>query len=134
MYRSELQLKRAADVATVLNFVIVFMGIFGMVTFTLNKRMKEIAVRKVLGARIRHITFLFIKDYAWLIVLANAIAWPLTYLAVDQWLAGHAYRINQDAGLYVAVAVVVFASACSLITVLCVRAGRANPVDSLRDE
>ncbi|MFC3196081.1 FtsX-like permease family protein [Parapedobacter deserti] len=134
LYRSEMQLKRAADVATVLNFVIVFMGIFGMVTFTLNKRMKEIAVRKVLGARIRHITLLFIKDYAWLIVLATAIAWPLTYLAADKWLASYAYRINQDAGLYIAVAVIIFAAACSLITVLCVRAGRANPVDSLRDE
>lgn len=134
LYRSELQLKRAADVATALNFVIVFLGIFGMVTFTLNKRTKEIAVRKVLGAEIRHITMLFIKDYAWLILLANIIAWPVTYLIIDKWLEGYAYRINQDFGPYIAVAVFIFVAACSLITLLCVKASRANPVDSLRDD
>lgn len=134
LYQSELQLKRAADMATALNFVIVFLGIFGMVTFTLNKRMKEIAVRKVLGAQIRHITLLFIKDYAWLIILANVIAWPLTFLVIDKWLDGYAYRINQDIWVYLTVAIAVFSAACLLITSLCVKASRTNPVDSLKDE
>ena len=75
LYRSELQLKKAANIATILNLIIVFLGIFGVVAFTLTKRRKEIAVRKVLGANVRNIIVLFIRDYAILILLANMIAW-----------------------------------------------------------
>ncbi len=95
LYQSELQLKKAAGIATVLNLIIVFLGIFGIVTFTLIKRTKEIAVRKVLGADIRSIIFLFIKDYAWLILVANIIAWPVAYMITNKWLENYAYRVNQ---------------------------------------
>jgi hypothetical protein len=80
LYRSEMQLKTAANIATVLNLVIIFLGIFGVVTFTLIKRTKEIAVRKVLGAGVANIIILFTKDYAWLILIANLIACPVTYM------------------------------------------------------
>ena len=96
LYRSELQLKKAANISTILNLIIVFLGIFGVVAFTLTKRTKEIAVRKVLGANVRNIILLFIRDYAILILLANMIAWPLTYIITNKWLQSYAYRVNQD--------------------------------------
>jgi ABC-type antimicrobial peptide transport system permease subunit len=134
LYRSELQLKKAANIATVLNLVIVFLGIFGVVAFTLTKRTKEIAVRKVLGADVGNIIVLFIRDYALLILLANLIAWPLTYIVTNKWLQSYAYRINQDIIPYLSVCLFIFITAFSMIAIQCFKAGAANPVKSLRTE
>ena len=134
LYRSELQLKKAANIATILNLIIVFLGIFGVVAFTLTKRTKEIAVRKVLGANVRNIIALFIRDYAVLILLANMIAWPLTYIITNKWLQSYAYRVNQDVVPYLFVCLFIFITAFSMIAIQCFKAGAANPVKSLRTE
>ncbi len=134
LYQSELQLRKAGSIATVLNLIIVFLGIFGIVSFTLIKRTKEIAVRKILGADIRRIALLFIKDYAWLILIANIIAWPIAYMATNKWLENYAYRVSQNLLPYLAVGVFVFVIAFSLIGLQCLKAGRVNPVKSLRAE
>jgi ABC-type antimicrobial peptide transport system permease subunit len=134
LYRSELQLKKAAHIATILNLIIVFLGIFGVVAFTLTKRTKEIAVRKVLGANVGNIIGLFIRDYAILILLANMIAWPLTYIITNKWLQSYAYRVNQDIVPYLFVCLFIFITAFSMIAIQCFRAGVANPVKSLRTE
>jgi len=134
LYRSELQLKKAANIATVLNLIIVFLGIFGVVAFTLTKRTKEIAVRKVLGANVRIIIALFIRDYAILILLANMIAWPLTYIITNKWLQSYAYRVNQDIVPYLFVCLFIFITAFSMIAIQCFKAGATNPVKSLRTE
>jgi putative ABC transport system permease protein len=134
LYKSELQLKKAANIATILNLVIVFLGIFGVVAFTLTRRTKEIAVRKVLGANVRNIIILFIRDYAVLILLANLIAWPLTYIITNKWLQSYAYRVNQDIVPYLFVCLFIFITAFSMIAMQCFKAGAANPVKSLRTE
>ena len=127
-------LKTAADIATVLNLVIIFLGIFGVVTFTLIKRTKEIAVRKVLGAGVANIIILFTKDYAWLILIANLIACPVTYMITNKWLQGYAYRVNQAASPYLVVCAVVFLAAFLMIAIQCMKAAVANPGKSLRTE
>ena len=134
LYKSELQLKKAANIATMLNLVIVFLGVFGVVAFTLTKRTKEIAVRKVLGADVRSIILLFVRDYAVLILLANLIAWPLAYIITNKWLQSYAYRVNQDVMPYLFVCLFIFITAFSMITVQCFKAGSSNPVKSLRTE
>jgi putative ABC transport system permease protein len=134
IYKSELQLKTAADVATVLNLIIVLLGILGVVAFSLNKRMKEIAVRKVLGANAASIIMLFLKEYAWLIIIANVIAWPLAYVATEHILQNFAYRIEQNIVPYLLVLAAVAALAFSLISVHCAKSAVANPVKSLRSE
>lgn len=134
LYRSELQLKKAANIATILNLIIVFLGIFGVVAFTLTKRTKEIAVRKVLGADVRNIIALFIRDYAVLIFLANLIAWPLAYVISNKWLQSYAYRVNQDIVPYLFVCLFIFITAFSMIAIQCFKAGAANPIKSLRTE
>ena len=78
-----MQLKKAADIATALNLLIIFLGIFGVVSLTLIKRTKEIAVRKVLGADVGNIILLFAKDYTWLILIANIIACPVAYFITN---------------------------------------------------
>jgi putative ABC transport system permease protein len=134
LYRSELQLKSAADIATILNLAIVFMGIFGVVAFTLTKRSKEIAVRKVLGAGVKNIILLFIKDYTALIVIGNIIAWPIAYIIVNHWLQGYAYRIEQSVMPYLFAGAFVFVAALIFITLQCFKTAIGNPVESLRSE
>jgi ABC-type antimicrobial peptide transport system permease subunit len=134
LYRSELQLRKAANIATILNLIIVFLGIFGVVAFTLTKRTKEIAVRKVLGADVKNIIMLFFRDYAVLILLANLIAWPLAYVITNKWLQGYTYRINQDIVPYLFVCLFILITAFSMIAIQCFKAGSANPVKSLRTE
>ena len=134
LYRSELQLKRAATIATVLNLIIVFLGVFGIVAFTLAKRNKEIAVRKVLGADVGNIIWLFVKDYAGLIGIANLIAWPLAYNITSKWLENYAYRVGQDVVPYLSVCVFIFMTAFALITAQCFKTAQSNPVISLRTE
>jgi putative ABC transport system permease protein len=134
LYQSEVQLKKATRLATILNLVIVFMGIFGVMAFTLARRNKEIAVRKVLGAESLNIVLLFFKDYAILILIANIIAWPLAYWATNQWLQNYAYRMQQNIIPYAGVFVTVALSTFLFVTILCLKATQANPVKNLRTE
>jgi putative ABC transport system permease protein len=134
LYTSELQLKKATDVATALNLLIVFTGIIGVLAFTLTKRMKEIAVRKVLGADAKNIIFIFLREYGVLILISNIIGWPIAYVVSSKWLEGYAYRVQQDFAPYVFVCLFILASAFILIAVQCFKAAMANPVKSLRSE
>jgi putative ABC transport system permease protein len=134
LYQSEMQLKTATDIATVLNFFIIFLGVFGVVTFTLIKRTKEIALRKVLGAGIWNIIILFTKDYTWLILIANLIAWPAAYIITNKWLQSYSYRVNETILPYFTVCTFVFVTGFVMIAVQCIKAAVANPVKSLRTE
>jgi len=134
LYSSELQLRKATNVASILNVLIVLMGIFGVVAFTLARRNKEMAVRKVLGADLINILFLFIKDYASLIVIANLIAWPVAYFVINNWLQNYSYRIEQSIYPYLTVCVLVFFIAFLLIAAQCFKTATAKPIKSLRTE
>jgi ABC-type antimicrobial peptide transport system permease subunit len=134
LYASELQLKKATDIATALNLFIVLTGIFGVVAFTLTKRTKEIAVRKILGADVKSIIFIFLKEYGVLIFISNIIAWPLAYIITAKWLENYAYRIQQNFTPYLFVCFFIFIAAFVLITAQCFKAALVNPVKSLKTE
>jgi putative ABC transport system permease protein len=134
IYQAELQLKKAATIATTLNIIIVLMGIFGIVAFTIARRTREIAVRKVLGADARNIILLFVKDYALLILIANIIAWPLAYIVSNKWLENYTYRIEQNVIPYFIVGAVVFVIVFILVIAQCSGVASENPVKNLRIE
>ncbi len=134
LYQTELQLKQAANISTFLMLIIVFLGIFGVVAFGLSQRNKEIAVRKVIGANVRDIIFLFIKDYAALILIANIIAWPLAYILTNHWLENYAYRVSQNILPFIFVGLFTFLSAFMLIAAQCFKVAISNPVNSLKYE
>ncbi len=134
LYKSDLQLQKAADIATALNVIIVVLGIIGVVAFMLARRNKEIAIRKVLGADAGNILFIFLKEYAGLIVIANIIAWPLAYAITQKLLQNFAYHINQNIFSYLIVFVFVSVIAFALIILQCFKVAIANPVKSLRTE
>lgn len=134
LYRSELQLRSATTLASLLNLVIIFMGVFGVVSFTLTRRTREIGVRKVIGAKVKDIILLFIKDYFWPVALANIIAWPVAYMASAYWLQNYSYRIEQNVFTYLFAAVLLFGIVSVFITLQCMETARRNPVKALRTE
>ena len=134
LYQTELQLKKAAYMATVLALIIVLLGIFGLVSLNVVRRTKEVGIRKVLGASAPGIVGLFLKEYGWIMLIANAVAWPLAYWFMTNWLAGYAYHtpltwlpfVSVGAGLALLTGVVV--------SVQVIKAALMNPVGSLRSE
>ncbi|HZZ74975.1 MAG TPA: FtsX-like permease family protein, partial [Puia sp.] len=134
MYRSELQLKKASGIATGLMILIILFGIFGVLALALTRRTKEIAVRKVLGAEIHHIITLFIRQYAALLLIANLIAWPLTFYFCNRWLQQYAYRVNQPVSMYFMAGLFIAVIAFLLIALQCMKVALSNPVKSLKTE
>ena len=109
-------------------------GLFAFVAFSIRRRTKELAVRKVLGASNGMLLQLINKHFLWLIVLGNLLGWPLAYLASRQWLNGFAYRISIPLWPFVLVAVLSVALTAITISLQAWRAAKANPVQSLKYE
>lgn len=133
LYTTELRLKQAADIATILNFIIIMLGAVGVVAFSLSRRTREIGVRKVLGAGTFNIVYLFIKEYTGVILLANVLAWPVAYILVNKWLEGYAYRTSVTIMPFLLVGTITFTITYILIALQCFRTANANPTGLLRN-
>ena len=134
LYASEIQFKSAAYVATFLSLIIVLLGTLGLVSLSIHKRIKEVGVRKVLGASANSIVMLFIKDFAVTMLVAALVACPLGWLVSRQWLNNYYYRINITAIPFVMSVAILVLVTVVLICLQTMRAARANPVKSLRTE
>ncbi len=110
------------------------LGLYGLVAFAAAQRTKEVGVRKVLGASLTDIVFLFSKEFIWLIAIAFLIAAPIAYYVMSNWLQGFAYHINIGTEIFVvAILSSVVIAACT-IAYQAIKAAVANPVMALRSE
>ena len=134
LYQTELQLEKAAYVATGLALLIVLLGIVGLVSLSVARRTKEVGIRKVLGASVANIVLLFLKEYAWLLVISNLIAWPLIYLVITDWLADYAYHTTLSWSPFVQVGVVLALLTAFIVSLQVIKAALMNPVKSLKSE
>ena len=110
------------------------LGLFGLAMFTAQRRMKEIGVRKVLGASIAGIVGLLSKEFMALVILSLVIASPLAYFFMDKWLQNFAYRIDIQWTVFALAGVVAVTVAFLTVSFQSIRAALANPVKSLRSE
>ncbi|HUX85243.1 MAG TPA: ABC transporter permease [Chitinophagaceae bacterium] len=110
------------------------LGLFGLSLYTISRRTREVGIRKVLGASVSRIVLLFSGDFIWLILVANLIAIPVTWLVMTGWLRNYVYRINIGWPLFAIVLGISLIIALSTIGVHAVKAAVANPVRSLRSE
>lgn len=133
-YESEQKLALVYKIFAGLAILISCIGLYGLVSFMIGQKVKEIGIRKVLGASVSQITFMLSREFLIMVLIAFGIAIPLAYLMMREWLDTFAYKTQISVGLFVLVMI-----ASLLLTILtvgskAVRAAIANPVDSLKDE
>lgn len=133
-YQRENQLALVYKVFAVLSIIISSIGLYGLISFMVGQKLKEIGIRKVLGASIPQITFLLSKEFILLVFIAFAIAVPLGYYFTNQWLQNFAYQTSVPLGLYVLVIAVSLLITATTVGYRSVKAALGNPVDSLADE
>ena len=133
-YRSEERLREIMRSFALASIVIACLGLFGMTSFVLERRTKEIGVRKVLGASTPEIALMLAKESAKRVLLANVVAWPVTYLVMAGWLRRFAYRAGIGIEIFVLSTALALLIAMATVGWQAVRAANADPVRSLRYE
>jgi predicted permease len=132
LYRAEQSIGTVVTVFTVLAVFISCLGIFGLSSYTAEQRTKEIGIRRILGASISSVVKHISKEFVFLVIIANVIAWPLAYFLISQWLQGFAYRIAMGWMIFILAGIVVLVLSLFTISWQIIRAATANPVASLR--
>jgi putative ABC transport system permease protein len=107
-YQKDKEIGRIFIIAGVLAIVLACLGLFGLASYTAERRIKEIGIRKVLGASVPNIIILICRDFSLLILLANIIAWPIGYYIMHRWLQDFAYRAGIAWWIFVLAAVMTF--------------------------
>jgi len=110
------------------------MGLFGLASFTAEQRIKEIGVRKVLGASVLNLWRLLSLDFVLLVLIACAIAIPVAWYAMDRWLKQYEYKIDISFGVFFSVVMISIILTLLTVSYQAIRAAMANPVKNLRTE
>ncbi|GAA0523950.1 ABC transporter permease [Chitinophaga japonensis] len=133
-YREERQLSRLYKVFSAIAIFLSCLGLYGLASFMAVQRIKEVGIRKVLGATTAHVVYLFSKDFMLLIAIAFVIACPLTWYFMHQWLQHFVYHINIGWWTFVAGGLGAVVIALVTISFQAIKAGMANPAESLKVE
>ena len=133
-YRADQKVGQIFGTFTIMAIVIACLGLFGLAAYAAEQRTKEIGIRKVLGASISGIVRLLSADFLKLVLIANIVAWPVAYLAMDHWLADFAYRISIGWATFLVAGLTALLIAFVTVVYQAVRAAIGNPVAALRYE
>ena len=133
-YDKEQKTAQLINAATLIAIFISCMGLFGLVTFTAQQRVKEIGIRKVLGASVAGIVAMLSKDFLVLIIISLVIASPIAYYIMHTWLQGFAYRIHIDLWMFLLAGLTAVMIAFITVSFKAIKAALVNPVKSLRNE
>jgi len=134
VYRADTQVSSVVAVLATLAIIISCLGLFGLASYSAERRIKEVGIRKVLGASVQNITTMLSKDFLKYVLMATIIAWPLAWLAVYKWLQDYAYRVNISWWIFVVAGLIACIIAIVTISFQAIKAATANPVKSLRSE
>ncbi len=126
-----------SNLATILAILAIFiscLGLFGLASFTAEQRVKEIGIRKVLGASVLNLWQLLSRDFIILVLVSCAIAIPIGWYSMNQWLGNYTYKTHIGIGIFVAVVLIAIVITLLTVSVQAIKAAIANPVKSLRTE
>jgi ABC-type antimicrobial peptide transport system permease subunit len=134
LYKSESRLFSLFKIFSVLAMLISCLGLWGLITFAAQQRIKEIGIRKVLGASVPDLVSLLTKDFLILVCIANLIAVPFAYWGINKWLEDFAFRINIGWAAFVTAGSAAVLIALLTVSFQAIKAANSNPVKSLRTE
>ena len=134
VYKADNQVSQIVGILAGLAIFISCLGLFGLASHSAERRVKEIGVRKVLGASVQNITILLSSNFLKLVLIANIIAWPIAWFAMHKWLQDFAYRINIQWWIFILAGIVSVMIAFFTVSFQSIKAAVANPVTSLRSE
>ena len=133
-YSQEEKLSRLVKIFVSLAIVIGTMGLFGLITFIVQRKTKEVGVRKVLGATTSSVVMLLSRHFLWLTLIAFFIAAPVSYYVMKSWLTNFTYQIELGLGIFLVAMVISFIIVGMTIGYQTIKAAMVNPVDSLKYE
>ena len=134
IYKSDERTGQMFGFFSALAILIACLGLFGLAAYTAEQRVKEIGIRKVLGASVSNIVFMISKDFIKLVLISGIIAVPISYLAMNSWLQDFAYRVKIEPVIFFLATLLAFIIAFVTISSQAIKAARSNPVKSLRYE
>ncbi len=133
-YQTEEKFTEVLTIFTILAIILACLGTFGLVSFSAERKSKEIGIRKVLGASIGNVTFKLIKEFVILLLVASFIAWPLTYFFMNDWIKDFTYRTNIKLEVFAMATILALLITMGTTGFRALKAALANPIDSLREE
>ncbi len=134
MYREDERMGTILKVFSGLAVLIACLGLFGLASYTAERRTREIGIRKVVGASSRRIVLLLSKEFAKCVLAANLVAWPVAYLLMKSWLRSYAYNPGIAWWLFAAAGAGTLAIALLTVSFQAFRASRTNPATALKCE
>ncbi len=134
LYTTEMRLGKIFQLFTAIALMVSCLGLLGLVTFIIQSKVKEIAIRKVLGARINQIVSLFLKEIYWLIGLSSLLGLPIAYWLMNRWLQDFAYHTDIPLSIILTTVILMLTIASLTVLLRTLKTARMNPVNSLRND
>ncbi len=134
MYTAEQRTSKTVGYLSLIAIFIACLGLFGLASHTAEQHTREIGIRKVLGGSVAHIVYIFTREFAKWILLANLLAWPIAWLAMHKWLENFAYRTSIPFWFFLLAGVMALTIALITVSFQSIRSALANPVKALRYE
>ncbi|HEX3165370.1 MAG TPA: ABC transporter permease [Chitinophagaceae bacterium] len=134
VYRADSQISTIVGALALLAIIISCLGLFGLASYAAEKKVKEVGIRKVLGASLQHIVFKLSKDFLKYVLIAALIALPLSWFAINKWLQDYAYRVEISWWIFLVAVILALVIALVTISFQAIKAAIANPIKSLRTE
>ena len=134
LYQTEERVASMISYAAVLAIIVAVLGILGLASFSVLQRMKEVAIRKVLGASMLQILNVLFRQFTIMMLISLVVAVPINYYLISDWLNGFAFRVDINVLIYLLAGVLVLVSSWLVLGSYAFKAVRANPADTLRHE
>jgi len=134
MYDGDERISNILNIFSMLTILVACIGLFGLVSYSVEQRTKEIGIRKVLGASVSGIVRLLTKEFTRLVLLANILSWPVAWYVVHKWLEGFAYRVDVGLWIFLLSGVLTFGIAILTVSYQAIRAATSNPIEALKYE
>jgi putative ABC transport system permease protein len=134
LYKDENSFSRLSIILTILAIIIACLGLIGLTSFMVERKTKEISVRRVHGATVSHVNSMLSREFLWLIMIANLISWPIAWFGLNRWLDNFSKHIELQWYLFLISALVTVVITLLITSIHAFRASRMNPANTLKYE